>query len=96
MGTQHRRCVPFVPSGCPLETRDDGMTHQPSPVHAVQIGEPIDRDHRASSLCWCQPVATYRDLGTMAVVFIHGVRGATPESRATERTGGIGGGGRNR
>jgi hypothetical protein len=45
----------------------------PPPTHAVPIGAGVNanRDHRADSRCWCGPEPTHRDLGTMAIVFVH-------------------------
>lgn len=41
-------------------------------VHAVPLPRPSKaRDHQASSLCWCRPVAALRDLETTRTVYVH-------------------------
>jgi hypothetical protein len=44
-------------------------------IHAVRVGQVAGRDHRASSLCWCEPSALLRDLASGATVWVHGATG---------------------
>lgn len=47
------------------------LTRTPNPVHAVPVdGPPRPKDHRASSLCWCRPEPTHRDLATASIIFV--------------------------
>jgi hypothetical protein len=55
-----------------LKGQGDGMTHtRPAPLHLAPIVGTSARDHAASSLCWCHPEQTYRDLATTAPAWLH-------------------------
>jgi len=45
-------------------------------IHAVRVGQAIgERDHNATSTCWCEPSPLLRDLTSGAAIWVHGATG---------------------
>jgi hypothetical protein len=41
-------------------------------IHAVRVGLPIgEREHHATSTCWCEPSPLLRDLASGAAIWVH-------------------------